>query len=275
MITLLALGLVFSGAIIQLIALLPIRQLIASLPPGPLRSRWYAMLAMIVLFFVGYLAYANVFWGNHSKPIDLIVPAIFFLGACFVWLTATLSLQTMSDVMRITLLERETVTDSLTGLFNRRYLDRRLNEDIATAHRYSLPLSIMMIDIDHFKPVNDQFGHQAGDRVLVSLGEIISETVRESDYVARYGGEEFLVVAPYTPLLDATELSERLRKQVELAGFKLPDVPDEIRLTVSIGVASLGEGIDNIERLVHVADDNLYRAKAAGRNRVASGMPEA
>lgn len=275
MITLLALGLVFSGAIIQLIALRPIRQLIATLPPGPLRSRWYAMLAMIVLFFVGYLAYANVFWGNHSKLIDLIVPAIFFLGACFVWLTATLSLQTMSDVMRITLLERETITDSLTGLFNRRYLDRRLNEDIATAHRYSLPLSIMMIDIDHFKPVNDQFGHQAGDRVLVSLGEIISETLRESDYVARYGGEEFLVVAPYTPLLDATELSERLRKQVELASFKLPDVPDEIRLTVSIGVASLGEGIDNIERLVHVADDNLYRAKAAGRNRVTHGMPEA
>ncbi len=275
MITLLALGLVFSGAIIQLIALRPIRQLIATLPPGPLRSRWYAMLVMIVLFFVGYLAYANVFWGNHSKLIDLIVPAIFFLGACFVWLTATLSLQTMSDVMRITLLERETITDSLTGLFNRRYLDRRLNEDIATAHRYSLPLSIMMIDIDHFKPVNDQFGHQAGDRVLVSLGEIISETLRESDYVARYGGEEFLVVAPYTPLLDATELSERLRKQVELASFKLPDVPDEIRLTVSIGVASLGEGIDNIERLVHVADDNLYRAKAAGRNRVTHGMPEA
>jgi diguanylate cyclase (GGDEF)-like protein len=133
----------------------------------------------------------------------------------------------------------------------------------------------MMIDIDHFKPVNDQFGHQAGDRVLVSLGEIISETVRESDYVARYGGEEFLVVAPYTSLLDATELSERLRKQVELAGFKLPDVPDEIRLTVSIGVASLGQDIDNIERLVHVADDNLYRAKAAGRNRVVHGMPEA
>ncbi len=272
-ITQLALGLVLTGAFIMLVALLPIRRLIAKLPAGPMRNRWYAMLVMIVLFFIGYLAYTKVFWNNHSRPIDLIVPAIFFLGACFVWLTAALSLQTTSDVMRITLLEHESITDSLTGVFNRRYLDHRLTEDVATAHRYKLALSVLMIDIDHFKHVNDRFGHQAGDLVLASLGEIISKVLRESDYVARYGGEEFLVVALYTPLPDAAELAERLHVQAESIGLSLPDQADGLKVTVSIGVASLGGDIDSSERLIQVADANLYRAKEAGRNRIDTGTP--
>ena len=98
------------------------------------------MTALIVLFLAGYVGYAAILWDSHSRPLDLIVPGVFFLGACFVWLSANLSLQTATDVMRVSLLERESMTDPLTGVFNRRYLDRRLGEEVAKARRYGLPL---------------------------------------------------------------------------------------------------------------------------------------
>lgn len=265
---LLAQGFVITGALILVGALFPIRRLVGRLPSGPVRNRWYAMTALTVLFVAGYLGYAGVFWNSHSGPSDLIVPGVFFLGACFVWLAATLSLQTAMDVMRISLLERETATDPLTGVFNRRYLDRRLSEEVASARRYGLPLSILLLDIDHFKQINDRRGHQAGDHVLATLGKLVAGELRESDILARYGGEEFLVIAPHTPLPGATEVAERLRKRIESHEFSPPDGPGGIGVTASIGVASLGEGVDDGERLVRAADENLYRAKQQGRNRV-------
>lgn len=271
MISFLAQSLVVAGVIIMIGALVPIRRLIVQLPPGPLRNRWYVMAVLIGLFIAGYLGYAGAFWNRHSAVLDLIVPGIFFPGAIFVWLTATLSLQTAMDVMRISRLERETVTDALTGAFNRRYLDRRLSEEVSASRRYARSLSILLIDIDHFKNVNDTHGHQAGDCVLVALGKILTETLRESDTLARYGGEEFLIIAPHTPVSGAIEVAERLRMRVESHEFSLPDEAGPtraIRVTVSIGVASLGDGVDNVEKLVKAADKNLYRAKAAGRNRV-------
>lgn len=271
MTSLLAQGLVAAGVLILIGALIPIRRLITRLPSGPSRSRWYIMTALIGLFIAGYLGYAGAFWNSHSNPLDLIVPGIFFLGAGFVWLTATLSLQTAMDVMRISRLERETVTDALTGVFNRRYLDRRLKEEVAGARRYGKPLSVMLLDIDYFKKINDTHGHQAGDRVLIVLGQIIAGKLRESDILSRYGGEEFLVITPHTPLEGAIEVAERLRKHIESHDFSLPEEAGAIRgirVTVSIGVACLGDVLDNVGKLVNAADKNLYRAKQEGRNRV-------
>ncbi len=271
MISFLAQSMVVAGVLILIGALAPIRRLIAQLPSGPLRKRWYVMATLIGLFIAGYVGYAAAFWNSHSAMLDLIVPDMFFLGAIFVWLTATLSLQTAMDVMRISRLERETVTDALTGAFNRRYLDRRLSEEVSASRRYGRPLSILLIDIDHFKNVNDTHGHQAGDRVLVALGKILTETLRESDTLARYGGEEFLIITPHTPVSGATKVAERLRMRVESHEFSLIGEASPmraIRATVSIGVASLGDGVDNVEKLIKAADKNLYRAKEAGRNRV-------
>lgn len=198
MISLLAQGLVFAGVLILIGSLVPVRRLIGRLPSGTVRNRWYAMATLIVLFIAGYLGYVAAFWKSQSNALDLIVPSVFFFGAGFVLLSAKLSLHTAMDVMRISLLERESVTDSLTGLFNRRHLDRSLIEEVARSQRYGLPLSISSLDIDHFKRINDRYGHEAGDQVLISLGEVGTRELRESDILARYGGEEFLVVLPHT-----------------------------------------------------------------------------
>ena len=276
MISIFAQALVLAGALILVGALVPVRRLIARLPSGLVRNRWYAMTALIALFLIGYLGYAVAFWNRHSNLLDLIVPGVFFFGACYVWLTAALSLQTALDVMRLSSLEWETVTDPLTGVFNRRHMDRCLSEEVARAGRYGLPLSILLLDIDHFKQINDTHGHQAGDRVLVCLGEIVAEHLRGTDVLTRYGGEEFLVIAPHTALAVAVILAERLRKCVESHDFTLPSAPGgtlSIGVTGSIGVATLGDGVDSTEKLIHAADANLYRAKQEGRNRVIAGAP--
>lgn len=278
MISLLARALVFAGALILIWALAPIRKLIGRLPSGTVRNRWYALTALVVLFLAAYLGYAIAFWNSHSDLRDLIVPGVFFFGAWFVWLSALLSLQTAVDVMRISLLEQEAATDPLTGVFNRGYLDRRLKEEIASAQRYGLPLSVLMIDVDHFKQINDKHGHQAGDHVLVTLAKLVASELREPDILARYGGEEFLVIAPRTPLLGAAGVAERVRKRIESHDFGLPNEAGETRtigVTASIGVASLGDGVRDREDLVHAADVNLYRAKQEGRNLIVAGPPGA
>lgn len=277
MISLFALVLVLVGDLILIATLVPLRRLIRRLPAGSVRSRWYVMAALIGLFIVGYLGYAIAFRASHATLVDLIVPFVFFSGACFVLLATTLSLQTAMDVMRISALQRDAATDPLTGAFNRRYLDRRLKEEVASARRYGQPLAIFMLDIDDFKLINDRHGHQVGDEVLVNVARTAAAELREADVLTRYGGEEFLVIAPHTGLLGATNLAERVRKRIEAHDFSLSDGAGgtrRIRVTVSLGVASLEDAPEGAEMLVHVADANLLRAKQGGRNRVVAGTSE-
>jgi diguanylate cyclase (GGDEF)-like protein len=229
------------------------------------------MLVLVCVFILGYLGYAWLSRSSHTRPLDLIVPGVFFLGACFVWLTSHLSLQTAVTVMQISLLEQENISDPLTLVFNRRYLDRRLSEECARARRFGLPLSVLLLDIDHFKRINDNFGHQAGDQVLAAFAGLVKQLLREPDVVTRYGGEEFMVIATQTARPGAIDLAERLRTSIESNRFSLNNVINEtskISLTCSIGVASLGDEIDQATKLIHSADENLYRAKHQGRNRV-------
>jgi len=233
------------------------------------------MTGLVVGFIVGYLGFAMTL---HSIRIDLpglIVPGVFFSGACFVWLAVRLSLRTTLDIMRIDLLSQEAVTDALTDVFNRRYLDRCLAEEIERARRYELPLSVLLFDIDHFKRINDDFGHQTGDQVLASLARLLKLAKRETDVLARYGGEEFMLIAPHTHAGSAAKLAERLRQCIEANDFALPARSDSggtaqmvsVVITSSIGVASLSDtGVDSVAGLIGVADANLYRAKQQGRN---------
>jgi|GEM_PF-220793 len=273
---LLAKFLVFAGALILARALTTVKSLNIQLPPGPLRNRWYAMTAMIVLFIVSYVGYVGAFWNSHRILLDLIVPGVFFFGACFVWLSAVLSLQTAVDVMRISFLETQAYTDPLTGAYNRRYLKHRLAEDISVALRYGHPLSVLLLDIDNFKEINDANGHQPGDQVLVEINRLIAKELRESDFIARLGGDEFLVIAPHTNLVHARDLAQRLRNRIQSHDFGLKAnsrIDSLVQVTVSAGVASLGNGITNSDALIHAADQQLYAAKGGGRNRIVAADP--
>jgi diguanylate cyclase (GGDEF)-like protein len=151
----------------------------------------------------------------------------------------------------------EVRTDPLTGVSNRRALDDTLESQLAMLHRYEQSFSVLIIDIDHFKQINDEQGHLYGDRMLKTVAKLLAETVRETDMVARYGGEEFVIVMPQTPLEGAIIFSDRLRQRIE------QDLP----LTVSGGVTMTMEG-DDSQTLLARADAALYGAKAAGRNRL-------
>lgn len=144
-------------------------------------------------------------------------------------------------------------------------------EEAARASRYDLLLSVLLLDIDHFKAINDTHGHTVGDTVLERLGGLIAGAVRDSDIVARYGGDEIVVIAPNTPGPEAARLAERLRHDVENATFGPPKEKDEkpsIRMTVSVGVATRTRGCQDVPTIPKGADEALYEAKHEGRHRV-------
>ncbi len=160
--------------------------------------------------------------------------------------------------------EKLATTDALTRIHNRYSIMNILSKEISRSNRYDSPLSILMYDIDHFKAVNDTYGHDIGDQVLVSLSKLVSESIRDIDYLGRYGGEEFLIIMPNTLLQNATIYAHRLRQTVEENNFK-----EVGQLTISIGVVELQDD-ENIDVMFKRVDDLLYESKNSGRNRVSS-----
>jgi diguanylate cyclase (GGDEF)-like protein len=165
------------------------------------------------------------------------------------------------------------LTDSLTGLYNKRYFQVRLREEVTRANRYDLKLSLIFIDIDHFKIVNDRHGHQCGDEILKEASQLLAAGIgeldllsrlRKSDIIARYGGEEFVIILPETAAGGAATVAERLRRKVAEHTFRRCHEP--VRLTMSFGVAELSESHKELEKLIHNADQAMYAAKGSGRN---------
>jgi diguanylate cyclase (GGDEF)-like protein len=159
------------------------------------------------------------------------------------------------------------VTDGLTGLYNHRHFHERLHLEVERSQRSGLPLSLLMLDVDHFKQFNDAFGHPAGDEVLRQLARVFGDARRANDVVARYGGEEFAVILVDTAKFTAAKVAERIRERVHAHDFS-EAAPRAGRLSVSVGVATYPEDGGDAEGLVRVADAALYAAKRAGRNRV-------
>jgi diguanylate cyclase (GGDEF)-like protein len=190
---------------------------------------------------------------EHKETLDIIIKA------------AGIALENSIIIER---LGKEAVIDSLTKCYNRRALYNFLEHDIANAARHEESLSAIMLDIDHFKKINDTYGHQAGDKVLRQISEIMLTTIRKSDYVVRYGGEEFLQILPNTNLLSALSTAERLRKKIN--DHKITINNQIINVTASFGVAEWQNDFDKYSFL-QKADEMLYKAKFSGRNNV---MPD-
>ena len=159
-------------------------------------------------------------------------------------------------------LKQMATTDTLTGTYNRRYFNEILNNELSRAHRYETPLTLILMDVDHFKQVNDTFGHQTGDHVLIQISALIAAALRDSDILARWGGEEFTILVPNCDDACGLRLAEKLRLAIENAEF-----PDVSKVTCSFGITSYRPN-DDQKTMIKRADDSLYRAKEAGRNRV-------
>lgn len=171
-------------------------------------------------------------------------------------------------------LQQQAIRDALTGLFNRRYLDETLELEIAQARRQGHPLAVVMLDLDHFKQINDTYGHQAGDEVLKSLGAMLREDSREGDILCRYGGEEFCLVFPNMPLAAAVARADLWRQRFAARVIRFGDV--SMQVSFSAGVACYPEHGAHRDELIERADAALYRAKQQGRNRVeAASSPAA
>jgi diguanylate cyclase (GGDEF)-like protein len=160
----------------------------------------------------------------------------------------------------------QSVRDALTGLYNRRKLDEQLKIELARAVRHGRPLALLMLDIDHFKRVNDGFGHLAGDSVIRHVAKLAASRLRQSDFIGRYGGEEFVAILPEATAEGAIVVAERIRSSVESSVATLDDL--RISVTVSVGISELGTATGTTEGLLGAADEALYRSKSGGRNRV-------
>lgn len=163
-------------------------------------------------------------------------------------------------------LEILAMTDPLTGLYNRRYFFQNAQQEFKRAHRYQRPVSVIMADIDHFKRINDNYGHDVGDAVLTIIAAVLKKSVRNVDFLSRFGGEEFIIMLPETEKGAACLIAERILHEVRDTPFTHADKP--FTVTLSLGLASLHETVSDLEKLTKMADDALYQAKKNGRNQI-------
>jgi diguanylate cyclase (GGDEF)-like protein len=206
--------------------------------------------------------------GVGNKPVDYDQKDVEFVSyiADVVW-TIVEQKQANERILQLnTKLEQLAMTDELTGLFNRRSFFNRGVEEIRRSQRYHSPLSLLMLDIDGFKAVNDTFGHDVGDHMLRCVADTLLHNIREIDVLARLGGEEFGILLPNTEAADAVKLAERLRLAIEKTSCAVQD--QKTSVTVSIGVATRKKEIQSIDGLLKRADTAMYQAKNQGRNRV-------
>jgi len=244
-------------------------------------------------YIIGIMVFAAAFRMRHSAALIIIIWASlsFYLVHWFLW--GAINLSDALTVMFVTLfsgwialalesqrtenflihmeldlqnkkLAELNATDPLTGVMNRRSLLQMLYVYLEEFHRYSTPVSLIMVDIDYFKLVNDTHGHQVGDKVLLEIARLLTDSLRATDRLARYGGEEFLVVLPHLHRKEAYNAAERLRRIVMNTRFS----DQELQITASFGVTELTKETPGINSLIKRADDALYSAKHRGRNRV-------
>jgi len=228
-----------------------------------LRNRLWA----IIIIAVAYLVYSALgdfvpqYWERIGfRPINR---SILTLGMVIILLICLSGLALSEKLASLI------IREALTGLFNQIYIRQRLEEEIYRSKRYNHPLSLLMIDLDNFKALNDRYGHAAGDHLLKYFSQLILETIRPSDIAARYGGEEFLIILPETTREEAQAVAERLRNRLSLYPFRIDSRKEDVLFTISVGISTFPEYSQSGDELITLADMALYQAKKEGKNRVA------
>lgn len=229
--------------------------------------RLFAAAPFIILFFFSIIRIVSL-W-DTSLPEDLFTSSayafsIVFYGILLVWVSFSVIFISADGLQNK--LSRIALIDPLTGALNRRALKKAVAREIARAQRNGLPLSLIITDLDHFKKINDQYGHQAGDAVLAHIVELYHDLLRTEDLLARFGGEEFVIVLPGVNVTDGFFVAERLRLACEKNRLLYEKQP--IPVTSSFGVAGFSDRALDFETLIRQADEALYQAKEEGRNRV-------
>jgi len=249
------------------------RELLISIEPPLKTAYWFTGISfavlsvvMLVRVMVIWLSYPEVYGLFGNMPLN---PMSFFIG-CMVQLCVTFGFVLMLDYRLVVDLQKIASRDMLTGALNRYRLEEEAERLWARCSRTGDMLAIMMIDVDHFKSVNDRYGHMAGDEVLRRLAVIAQASIRTDDYFARYGGEEFCVLLPSTTEKEALLLAERLRESYAAMAMTMSFGGETLKSTISIGVADSTQVGLQFSSLVAAADQALYRAKQEGRNRVVS-----
>lgn len=217
------------------------------------------------------------FRNRGVKLINSFAPrsAVHLEKTCLYQITKETAIENARLYLNLSRLYHQATSDELTGLYNRNFMMQRLKEEVKKAWRFKQPLSIIFTDIDYFKTINDQYGHQVGDQVLTEFGSLLKNSVREYDIACRFGGEEFIVLLPHTRVDNARELAERLRQKIENFKFSIPE--SNVKITSSFGVSAIPEITDTsmpsaediheyIDNLIDSADKALYSAKQGGRN---------
>ena len=265
-------GTTICGIIFLATSLFTCIKIIRLLPKEVIRKQGIFLFSLILLFILGYIIYTIQILNTEFSYANLIVSGVLFGGSIFVLIVCLLTLTTIKDIQRNYMFEKDSINDPLMGIYNRRYLERRLKEEINRSRRYNFSLSLLMLDLDHFKQVNDTYGHQVVEIVLKKLAQVILGLARETDFVARYGGEEIVIVLPNTPISAAALMAERCRNQIQK---KLIISSDESGgktidgITVSIGVSSRLDENSDMHMLIEHAKMALNKAKERGRNQVA------
>jgi len=226
----------------------------------PMRTKYKARRGVVLLFsMVAAVLVAGAGVAARNMRGAIAEPSLAMANFLLVVLFYRLIMRRQDLERR---LENLAMTDPLTGLANRRALETALESAVSRAKRHSSDLSVIFMDVDHFKQFNDRFGHKAGDEVLRAVARVVQSSVRVEDVAGRYGGEEFLVVLPETGEAGSVTTAERIRAGVRALDLPLPPV------TISLGVATLGAQSSNVAALVAQADEALYVSKQSGRDRV-------
>ena len=267
-----ALALASTGLMVY--SILIAARIFRQLPRGSFLKWWKLLLVLIIGFAICYFIFALTISHREPDPLIQLVVAVFFFGAVFVLLTLRLFMHTFTSIAKTGWLNRNSILDESSGIYNLRYFEMRLNEEFDRARRYNIPLTLLLVEIDEFKKTNSSYGRIMGEKVFGGICKLLKENFRTSDIMARYGGDQLIMMLPSTALFSARKAAEKYRAVIE---DKVLDVADEerdvisVRLnyTISIGVSVLQNDVKRAGELIRRADIALYKAKDRGRNRVA------